>query len=239
MSADVCMGLLPKRHLPTCLSAQWIDISSPSKLSQGKFALTMTAVVAALLLNLAEKEKAMDPNPTNPNIPEPSEPSSESASENLEPSLTPSEAPSPPTDESDSTAPGSDSPPTQDATEVNETLDDDAPEELKKLEADAVAKNNAAAAALDAFSEAVDDHLVNEDEVGAVEFRETGEVPKETQDVSVTCHKCGHSKKTMVTRKQFEKQAESGEQPKFQTKCQFCNYDSTYVLTGDGTKTIA
>lgn len=71
------------------------------------------------------------------------------------------------------------------------------------------------------------------------EFRETGEVPKGVRNVSVTCFKCGRKTDTSVTRKQFEKQSETEVPPRFQTKCKFCNYVSTYVLTEDGTKTLS
>jgi hypothetical protein len=91
---------------------------------------------------------------------------------------------------------------------------------------------------------------VNEDEVGLVEGvgaeRELDAdsvkvhaLFPEVRAVSVSCYKCRRKTETSVTYKQFKNQAETGKQPKFKTKCNMCNYVSTYVLTEEGANTIA
>lgn len=86
--------------------------------------------------------------------------------------------------------------------------------------------------------DAADPESVNEDEVGVAEGTDDDFGP-EVRNVSVTCHKCGQKSPTSVTRKQLGRQVRSARWPEFQTKCNFCNYVSTYVLTEDGTSTIA
>ena len=96
---------------------------------------------------------------------------------------------------------------------------------------------------------------LDDDEVDVVEPHEqhTRDVEQDFSYVilafDVTCKKCGHKNNTSMNRKAFEaantasKKSQphsvSGTQPRFQTKCKFCNYVSTYILETDGPKTVA
>jgi len=168
-------------------------------------AATITAVVAALYLDLAEKEKTM-PDPNAPNKPDDTIPSVPEEADLAMAEMTPEER-----------------------------------ERLFKLHQAAQYEKTSGASEATEKSESSG---VNEDEVGVVELDD--DASPEVRDVSVTCHKCGRKTETSVTRKQFESiaaqhqddSADAGP-PQFRTKCNSCNYISTYVLTGEGTKTIA